>query len=89
MINAEKNDIQFPAPWEFRLIAFADKSAGVRAEVIRLLEVEGQAPSLSDGNTSGGGKYAALRLTATVNDREHLKRFAEKLAAIDGVKMVL
>lgn len=87
--NSNKGEIQFPCPWELRVIAFADRLECVRADLMALLVSDGQRPDLSDGNSSGGGKYAALRLTVVVRDRAHLDSFCRSAAAIDGVKMIL
>ena len=87
--NNNKGEIQFPCAWELRVIAFADRLECVRADLMALLVSDGQVPALSDGNSSGGGKYAALRLTITVRDRAHLDGFCRSAAAIDGVNMIL
>ena len=91
MINTSKpkTEIEFPCPWELRVIVFADRTECVRAELMKLLVEDGQAPVLSDGNSSSGGKYSTLRLTITAGSREHLDSFCRSVAAVDGVKMIL
>lgn len=91
MINTppKKTEIEFPCPWELRVIVFADRTECVRAELLKLLVEDGQAPGLSDGNNSPGGKYSTLRLTITAASREHLDSFCRSVAAVDGVKMIL
>ena len=85
----EKAEISFPCPWELRVIAFADKLPQVRRTVMELMASDGQAPGVTDGNNSAGGKYAALRVTITARSREHLDHFCRVLAAVDGVKMII
>ena len=89
MSSNQNAEIQFPCPWELRVITFGEKTSCVRDELMKLLVDDGQAPSLSEGNSSAGGKYVALRLTITVESREHLDRFCRQVSDIDGVKMVL
>lgn len=89
MNSGKKAEIQFPCPWELRVITFGDRTACVRDELIKILVSDGQAPSLSEGNCSAGGKYVALRVTMTARSREHLDAFCRQVAAVDGVKMVL
>ena len=84
-----KNEIEFPCPWDLRVIVHADRTECVRADLMKLLVEDGQVPSLSDGNSSAGGKYSALRLTITARSRAHLDEFCRKAAAFDGVKMIL
>ena len=84
-----KTEIEFPCPWELRVIVFADKTECVRADLMKLLVEDGQVPALSDGNSSSGGKYATLRLTITARSREHLDGFCRAAGALDGVKMIL
>ncbi|MBR7104711.1 MAG: DUF493 domain-containing protein [Lentisphaeria bacterium] len=89
MMENKKGEIQFPCPWELRIIAAGDKTAVVRDELMKLLVADGQVPALSEGNSSAGGKYTALRLTITARSREHLDSFCRSAGAIDGVKMIL
>ena len=89
MSNAGKGQIEFPCPWELRVIAHGEKAACVRDDLVKLLVADDQVPALADGNSSAGGKYSAFRLTITVRDRQHLDAFCRSVAAIDGVKMVL
>lgn len=91
MINTSrpKTEIEFPCPWELRVIVFADRTECVRAELMKLLVEDGQVPVLSDGNSSSGGKYSTLRLTITAGSREHLDSFCRSVAAVNGVKMIL
>ena len=89
MSNTGKGEIEFPCPWELRVIALGEKASGVREGLLKLLAADGQVPALTDGNSSAGGKYSAFRLTITVRDRQHLDSFCRSVAEIDGVKMVL
>lgn len=89
MTGNPKNEIEFPCPWELRVIVFADRTECVRAGLMDLLVQDGQVPALTDGNSSSGGKYATLRLTITAKSRAHLDDFCRQAAAIEGVKMIL
>ncbi len=88
MMNGKK-EIEFPCPWDLRVIVYADRLECVRAALLELLISDGQVPAVADGNSSSGGRYSALRLTITAGSREHLESFCKSTAAIDGVKMIL
>ena len=84
-----KGHIEFPCPWEMRVIAFGDRAEAVRRELAALLEADGQPPSVADGASSAGGKYVAFRLTFTARSRDHLENFGHAVASVPGVKMLI
>ena len=89
MTAPEKGRIEFPCPWEMRIIAFGDRASSVRRDLAALLEEDGQAPCVADGAASAGGKYVAFRLTFTASDRDHLEHLGRAVASIPGVKMLI
>ena len=89
MTSPGKGRIEFPCPWEMRVIAFGDRADPVRRDLSALLEADGQAPSVADGASSAGGKYVAFRLTFTARSREHLEKMGQAVASVPGVKMLI
>ena len=89
MTASGKGQIQFPCPWEMRVIAMSDRADAVRIALTALLERDGQAPAVADGAASAQGRYVAFRVTFTAHDRAYLEEFCRAVSSIPGVKMLL
>ena len=88
MDKAKKAEIQFPCRWEFRLIVMAETVDSSRALASGIVK-ECKDPQITAGESSGGGKYCALRVSCEVASKDHAKELAEKLAKVDGVRFML
>lgn len=89
MTEPEQRRIQFPCPWEMRVIAMGDQAEAVRRALVSLLERDGQAPAVTDGAASSQGRYVAFRVTFTAHDRGYLEEFSRSVSSVPGVKMLL
>ena len=85
----KKNEIAYPARWEYRVFAEADKLAMVREVVGAILAEHDEHAELTDGDRSSSGKYLALRGRAEVKSKDEAEALGRKLAAVPGVKFVL
>ena len=80
-----KPKIDYPCLWEYKVIA---------TDFLQIREVVsdhlGDAPySLTESNTSSGGKYVSMRLELTVHSDYHRLRLYEVLSAHPAVKVVI
>ena len=89
MTASGQGQIQFPCPWEMRVIAVGDQADAVRRALTALLERDGQAPAVADGAASSQGKYVAFRVTFIAHDRAYLEEFSRSVSSLPGVKMLL
>ncbi|MBR7130679.1 MAG: DUF493 domain-containing protein [Lentisphaeria bacterium] len=88
-MNKKGEEIKFPCQWEFRLIAIAAEAEKTRAAVDAIDKAENAGFTVSAGESSGGGKYQALRVSCSVNSMEHARLLAGKLSKADGVKFMI
>lgn len=88
MIN-QKEKIQFPCQWEFRLVADAGTMEITRAAVTALGKSRNTGFELSMGDSSGSGKYAALRVSCQVVSLEQARELADALKKIEGVRFLI
>ncbi|MBE6389060.1 MAG: DUF493 domain-containing protein [Lentisphaerae bacterium] len=85
--NSEK--IKFPCRWEFRVITDGSLTARSRAAVAGIGEQENVALEITDGESSGGGKYTALRVAGEVVSLEQARELAKLFSRAEGVRFVL
>ncbi|MBE6355780.1 MAG: DUF493 domain-containing protein [Lentisphaerae bacterium] len=88
MGKTQNAEIQFPCRWEFRLIVMAETVEKSRAEA------SGKVAGCKDlqitaGESSGGGKYCALRVACEVDSMVHAKELAAELSKVHGVRFML
>ena len=82
-------EIKFPCRWEFRLIAHAPQVNETRSAVAAIGEAEKVEFEVTAGESSGGGNYAALRVSCMVGSLDQARALAGKLSKADGVKFTL
>ena len=88
-MNQKKAEIQFPCRWEFRLIAMAESIDKTRAAILTVGEEENAAFEITDGESSGSGKYSALHVACEVDCIERARTLAALLARAEGVRFIL
>ena len=84
-----KNEIVYPARWEYRVFVEADMLEAARQIVGGILAEQDERAELTDGEKSASGKYLALRARAEVKSKTEAEALARKLAAVPGVKFVM
>ncbi|MHB9137863.1 MAG: HP0495 family protein [Victivallaceae bacterium] len=85
MLNQE---LKFPVVWHYKIITEKTFS-GVKNEIQKVLDRNGIADLLEDGNESSAGKYLSYKFSVTFNDRETMRRISSELAAVKGVKFLI
>ena len=88
MDKNQKAEIQFPCKWEFRLIVMAETAEKSRALAAAVISSCAQAQVVA-GESSGGGKYCALRVSCEVLSMDHARELAASLSKVDGVRFML
>ncbi len=84
-----KEEITFPARWEYRLFVDAGLIEPARQEIGAILAEKDEHAELAAGESSSSGRYLALRARAEVRSREEAGELARKLSAVPGVKFIL
>ena len=84
-----KNEIKYPARWEYRIFVESDMLEAARQVVGVILAEHDEHAELTDGERSSSGKYLALRGRAEVKSKDEAEALGRKLAAVPGVKFVL
>ncbi|MCQ2378284.1 MAG: DUF493 family protein [Victivallaceae bacterium] len=87
--GGKPSEVQFPAPWEFRIIVVAAEADAAAPKIAALLSRFGTPSPLRKTEASKTGKYQTLFTSMTMPDRASLDAIAKELAVIPGVKMVL
>ena len=64
----DKNEITYPARWEYRIFVEADMLAAAREILGNVLADQDERAELTDGERSSSGKYLALRARAEVKN---------------------
>ena len=82
-------EIQFPAPWEFRIITVAEDADDAIPQLEAILSRYGAHAPLQKTTPSRSGKYRTLFTSMTIPDRPTLEAIGKELAAVKGVKMIL
>ena len=85
----KKNEIAYPARWEYRIFVEVDMLEAARQIVGAILAEHDEHAELTDGEKSSSGKYLALRGRAEVKSKDEAEVLGRKLAAAPGVKFVL
>ena len=84
-----KNEIAYPARWEYRVFVESDMLEAARQIVGTILAEHDEHAELTDGERSSSGKYLALRARAEVKSKAEAEELGRKLATVPGVKFVL
>lgn len=84
-----KNEIVYPARWEYRVFVERDMLDAVREILGNILAEQDERAELTDGERSSSGKYLALRARAEVKSKDEAETLGRRLAAVPGVKFVL
>ena len=84
-----KNEIVYPARWEYRVFVEADLLDAAREIVGNILAEQDERAELTDGERSSSGKYLALRARAEVKSKAEAEALGQKLKNVPGVKFVL
>ena len=84
-----KNEIIYPARWEYRVFVEADMLEAARQLIGAILADQDERAELTDGEKSSSGNYLALRARAEVRSKAEAELLARKLAEVPGVKFVL
>ena len=85
----KKNEIAYPARWEYRIFVESDMLDAARQVVGAILAEHDEHAELTDGEKSASGKYLALRGRAEVGSKDEAETIGRKLAQVPGVKFVL
>ena len=85
----KKNEITYPARWEYRIFVESAMLEAARQIVGAILAEHDEHAELTDGDRSSSGKYLALRGRAEVKSKDEAEALGRKLAAVPGVKFVL
>ena len=80
--------ITFPCRWEFRLIALSETLEATRQAVTAIDGKEHAGFDIAPGETSGGGRFTALRVSCMVDSAERAKELAALLAQAEGVRFI-
>ena len=84
-----KNEIVYPARWEYRVFIEAGMLEAARQLIGVILAEQDERAELADGEKSASGKYLALRARAEVKSKAEAETLAHKLAEVPGVKFVM
>ena len=84
-----KNEIAYPARWEYRVFVEADMLDAAREILGNILADQDERAELVDGERSASGKYLALRARAEVRSKAEAETLGRKLKNVPGVKFVL
>ena len=84
-----KQEIVYPARWEYRVFVEAGMLAAAREILGNILAEQDERAELTDGEKSSSGKYLALRARAEVKSKAEAESLGRRLAAVPGVKFVL
>ena len=84
-----KNEITYPARWEYRVFVEAGLLAAAREIIGNILAEQDERAELTDGEKSSSGKYLALRARAEVKTKAEAEALGQKLKTVPGVKFVM
>ena len=84
-----KNEIVYPARWEYRVFVEAGMLEAARQLIGVMLAEQDERAELTDGERSSSGRYLALRARADVKSKAEAERLARQLAEVPGVKFVM
>lgn len=86
---SDRQVLQFPLKWEYRVFADAALAEQVRASLVLLLNSYAANSAVRTGNVSASGKYQILIAEVQLPSREIMTRIAADMAKIAGVRYVL
>lgn len=89
MSQEKKQEIQFPCQWEFRLVTEAATLTDSRSEVEAIGQSENAGFSITAGENSKSGKYAAIRVACEVDSLERARELAKRLSTVKGVRFLI
>jgi putative lipoic acid-binding regulatory protein len=84
----EKQEINFPVDWSYRVIVDA-ANENCCAAIADLLKEYGVEAKLEKKDKSANGKYQAYRLPVLFDSKEMMEDLSRRLAKVDGVKFLL
>ncbi|MDD5729139.1 MAG: DUF493 domain-containing protein [Victivallales bacterium] len=87
-MSAEKQKIEFPTEWSYRIISAADDKTCPEA-IRAVLRKYGIDAELEVKDRSASGKYQAYRLQVVFESREMMEALSSALATVAGVKFIL
>ena len=84
-----KNEIVYPARWEYRVFVESGMLEAARQLIGVMLAEQDERAELTDGEKSSSGRYLALRARAEVKSKAEAELLARRLAEVPGVKFVM
>ncbi|MBO5667748.1 MAG: DUF493 domain-containing protein [Lentisphaeria bacterium] len=81
--------IQFPCRWEYRIITNGSCTGQSREAIAAIGSSEKVALEITSGESSGNGKYTALRVACEVASLEQARELARLFSQAEGVRFVL
>lgn len=88
MAGADSPELQFPAPWRYRVVVEAGNPASP-ALLRAVLDRYGIAAPLQETRCSGGGKYRSYHIDVLFESRAMMEALSRDLQAVDGVRFLL
>jgi len=87
IINArdEKVQIEYPANWEYKLIALSEDLIKIAVEDV----IDSREHTLVHSKSSKGGKYVSMNLDMLVHNEDDRNVIFEELKKHQNIKMVL
>lgn len=85
MTEQEQPKIDYPCPWQYKLIGSDIKA--IKQAIIDIIEEHDHTVALS--NTSSSGKYISLNLELEVHSEEHRDHFFFKLREHIDIRYVI
>ena len=87
-MSKEKQEIEFPCTWSYRIITDAANKECCN-KIRDLLKEYGIKAKLEKKDKSSSGKYQAYRLPVVFDSQEIMDDLSKRIAAVDGVKFML
>ena len=88
-MSQQKQDIQFPCQWEFRLVTEAAVSEQSRNEIETINRNENAGFVITDGENSKSGRYTTIRVACEVDSLERARALAKMLSTVNGVLFLI
>ncbi|MFO7816770.1 MAG: HP0495 family protein [Thermodesulfobacteriota bacterium] len=83
----EKDKLEFPRVWEYKVIAVA--KSGVRGEIVSILKNRGISAEIVEGRKSRQGAYRTFSFQVYVQSKKQMRDLGNDIACCNRVKMVL
>jgi hypothetical protein len=84
-INGCKPKIEYPCPWQYRLIG--EDRAAIMEAIEQAVDVS--LCVISEGNTSSGGRYLSLNLEITVRSEAERLRLYQLFSDHPAIRVVI